>query len=123
MFKLHHKIYENGGLRKDELKDETRDIEAIVELQLVKILNELKTKKLMNPKTNLIDESIAVVNLDIERVRTGQYKYHERKILAGDNYYEYKFNLETHRYHFYKKRNGGDYISIRDYFHLDEVAA
>lgn len=114
MFYIHHKIFENKVITKDERREETRDAFDVVELQLVKILNELKEKKLIHPDTPMIDESIALVLHDIRNFR---FKYTEKRyILAGDNFYEYRINPENNHFHFYKKRDGGKYISIRDYY-------
>lgn len=114
MFKVNHKIFENKDLIKSNLRDEDRVIDEVIEFQFTKILNELKTKKITNPETPCIEESINVVLDDMKNYKK---KYiDKRKILAGENFYEYKINHKAKRYHFYKKRNNGKYISIRDYF-------
>lgn len=121
MLKSSHKILEDNQIKKDEIKDETRTVDEIIEFHLSKIVTEMKSEKIINPKLPCIDESIELVMSDLKN-----YKYRfidKRRILAGKNFYEYKINYKLGRMHFYKKRDNGKYISIRDYFNEEKRPA
>lgn len=118
MLKSSHKILEDKKTIKDEIKNETKTIDEVIKFHLNKIITEMKGEKIINPQIPCIDENIDLVMSDLKC-----YKYRfidKRRILAGRNFYEYKINYKSGRMHFYKKRDNGKYISIRDYFNEEK---
>ncbi len=113
MLKARHKVVDNKEVVKDAITEVDKTIDEVIEFQLGKILREVKSKKITHPETPCLDESIHLIEHDLKNYK--KKCIDKRKYEAGDCYFEYRINRKSNRFHVFKKRNNGEYVSTRNY--------